>query len=185
MSPPNEQEQAFIAYLEGLAKSADRGALAALRRGLGKPPGEAPEAYPYVIPWLGKEAKPWSDEPYYLASALFAYWHQGTAGRSASPPEDLGDSFARLREGSGDEGIERRFVALLNSHRDDLPHHLRQAVGLFKSKDVPVNWARLLHDLKAWDWENRPVQQSWARSFWSRHAKGAAETTNAVATAPS
>src|SRR5690606_39576463 len=48
----------FIASLEALADRQDRGALAALRRGLGNKPGEVADVYPYVLPWLPSTASP-------------------------------------------------------------------------------------------------------------------------------
>ena len=47
-----EKRNNFITYLEELRDREDRGALAALRRGLGQPPGSAVEMYRYVVPWL-------------------------------------------------------------------------------------------------------------------------------------
>ena len=35
----NNSRERFVAFLQGLAQSNDRGALAALRKGLGRPPG--------------------------------------------------------------------------------------------------------------------------------------------------
>jgi CRISPR system Cascade subunit CasB len=64
--------------------------------------------------------------------------------------------------------VERRFVGLLNCHADDLDKHLRQAVGLLKSKDIPIDWTRLLHDIQGWIWESRNVQLAWARAFWGQ-----------------
>ena len=49
------QSNPYITYLLSLKEN--RGALAALRRGLGRPPGTAPEMYPYVVPWLPEDRK--------------------------------------------------------------------------------------------------------------------------------
>jgi CRISPR type I-E-associated protein CasB/Cse2 len=65
------QSQPFITYLESLRE--DRGALAALRRGLGQPPGTAREMYPYVVRWLPAEASAQREAAYFLVAALFAY----------------------------------------------------------------------------------------------------------------
>jgi CRISPR system Cascade subunit CasB len=70
--------------------------------------------------------------------------------------------------------VERRFVALLNCHQDDLDHHLRQAVSLLKSKDAPVDWAELLKDIQRWDNDDRLVQRRWARAFWGGRQRDAA-----------
>jgi len=169
MSPPNDHERAFADHLDSLAKKEDRAALAALRRGLGKPPGVAAEMHPYLARWLPADAPLYQDEPYYTVAALFA-WHQGTwkAPSEEKQATNLGASFARLAKQVESGSIEKRFVALLNCHRDDLHVHLRHAVGILKSKDVPVDWAQLLHDIRGWDWESRQVQRQWAKAFWAR-----------------
>ena len=156
----------FITYLEGLR--GDRAALAALRRGLGQPPGTVADMYRYVVPWLPDDSPPWREAAYYLIAALFAY--HPDAGRIGN----MGHHFARTRDPQGhNTAIERRFTALLAAHPDDLGFYLRQAVSFLKSKEVSVNWHQLLSDVMAWghpDYRDR-VQKNWARSFWGRPAK--------------
>ena len=177
MSPPTEHEKRFAEHLAKLVKDQNLGALAALRRGLGKRPGEAAEAHRYVVPWLPAGARLWQEDAYYLVAALFA-WHRGSwpegdgADRRVT---NLGASFARLRDQTESDSTEKRFAALLNCHRDDLPHHLRQAVGLLRSKDVPIDWAQLLRDVIDWDRESRSVQRAWARAFWAQIAAASGE----------
>jgi CRISPR system Cascade subunit CasB len=112
--------------------------------------------YPQILPWVpnGK----WAEDPAYIVGSLFAL-HPEPGGNG-----NMGTAFAMVRERN--ESLEKRFVALLNCHRDDLPNHLRQAVSLLKSKDVPINWRQLLKDILSWDHEDRFVQQQWAREFW-------------------
>ncbi|NQT19769.1 MAG: type I-E CRISPR-associated protein Cse2/CasB [Planctomycetes bacterium] len=172
MSPPNEKDKArapFVAYLESLLEREDRAALAALRRGLGKPPGTAAEMHPYVVPWLGEHTAPWQDAPLYITAALFAQWHQGTTAAADNVPQNLGCSLRECARIDPDrlKSVERRLVALLNCHPDDLHIHLRHAVGLLKSKNVPLNWSQLLYDIKGWGWESRSVQRNWAKGFWA------------------
>lgn len=157
------REDRFVRYLEGLVRDEERAALAALRRGLGKTPGEAAEAHRYVLrfnPGL------WEEDAYYLVAALFA-WHQGSWRHTTDGHRNnLGASF-RLLAGATESGsVEKRFVALLNCREDDLPNHLRQAVGLLKAHHIPVDWAQLIRDIRGWDREGRRVQREWARAFW-------------------
>lgn len=163
------QHAAFVRALDRLVTSENLGALAALRRGLGRGPGQAPEMYPYVMPYLPDGTTPMEEEAYFLVAALFA-WHQrdwtpADAGRDTS----FGASFRQLREATKSDSTEQRFVALLNAHRDDLPEHLRHAIGQLKSKEIPVNWTALLRDILHWEDDNRSVQRKWARSFWRGH----------------
>ena len=74
---------------------------------------------------------------------------------------------ARTRTPGGDDtAIERRFVALLAAHPDDLALYLRQAISYLRSKEVPVNWQQLLVDLQAWSHPDQYVQKRWVRAFW-------------------
>jgi CRISPR system Cascade subunit CasB len=167
MTPARESphEHPFVGYLLGLAKREDRGALAALRRGLGKPPGTAPEMHPYVAPWLSPGMPPWEEDALYTLAALFGtHPHHAAVG-------NLGASFRRVSSKTESESIEKRFIALLACHADDLPELLRQAISLAKSKEVPIDYNQLLHDIPLWGHPDRFVQREWARAFWSPSGK--------------
>lgn len=174
MNPPETQaevsaEARFLGHLRRLAKDEDRGALAALRRGLGQPPGTVAEMHPHVVPYLDDAA--WRDrDRFYIVGALFGL-HSAPHGLG-----NMGAVFRRVADASNSESIEKRFLALLKSHREDLFDHLRHAVALAGGKDVPVNWQQLLRDLAWWDHEDRRVQRNWAREFWGAPASAAAET---------
>src|SRR5690606_41232863 len=58
----------------------------------------------------------------------------------------------------------------LSCHLDDLPAHLRSAVGLLKAHEIPIDWAQLLSDILGWHWDTRAVQREWARAFWGQSA---------------
>jgi CRISPR system Cascade subunit CasB len=176
------REAAFVKHLVSLHENENRAALAVLRRGLGKPLGSSAEVWRYVATWT-RNLPNWRADCYYLVASLFALhpdsvWPESELHRRRRPP-NLGDSFKRLEDqqhrgqpATADKGqdhaspMERRFVALLNCHWDDLDKHLRQAVSLLKSKEVPVNWAQLLRDIQGWDHDDHPVQRRWARAFW-------------------
>ncbi len=158
-------EHTFVARLKQLVEQGDNAALAALRRGLGKPPGTVAEMHRIVLPWL-KEHGSWNEDVFYLVAALFAYWHQGKDHSPTSAPRNIGESLSQLRDESG--SIEKRFEALLNAHQDDIAQHLRHLVGLLKSKDVAIDWTQLIWDLRGWDHDESKVQRQWARGFWRR-----------------
>ena len=157
----NEQQgHPYIRHLQSLAEGQDRGALAALRRGLGQPPGTVAEMFRYVEPWLSERRSAAQEAAFYLVAALFAL-HP----RSASAG-NMGTHLAQSRAAGGEDALERRFTALLAAHPDDLPVYLRQAVSFLKSKEIPVNWEQLLSDLQNWDHPQRFVQKKWASAFW-------------------
>lgn len=199
MSRPTAHAQAFSAYLASLVPSerdpsrrGNRAALATLRRSLGKDPGEDAGPYRYVGRWLPRGNQSFrQDEWYYLVAGLFALHQISWAdeeGAHAPYWRNFGASFARLTRDTenGRDSIERRFVALLNSHVDDLPHHLRQAVSLLKAKGVPVDWAWLLDDLLGWERRGGAVRREWAHAFWGDQGQSAdtASEGAAVAVAP-
>ena len=161
----NEKNHPFVEYLETLEERDDRGALAALRRGLGEPPGTVPGMYRYVVPFLPEACPPWKEKAYFLVAALFGY-HSKPGGTG-----NMGDHFVAAREPNGDNtALERRFTALLAAHADDLPFYLRQAVSFLKSKEISINWHQLIRDVQHWGHPEGYVQKAWARAFWSRQA---------------
>jgi CRISPR system Cascade subunit CasB len=68
--------------------------------------------------------------------------------------------------GANPDSVSRRLAIVLDSHRGELPFRLRQAVGLARSHERPIDWQRLLHDLLRWDDPRRSVQKAWARTFF-------------------
>lgn len=176
------RDERFVSALEDLIEKNDRAALAALRRGLGKQPGTAMEMHRYVVPHLHGVQHQNDEKPYYLVAALIGLY-PAESWRSNAGRQDtsLGASLALLKAESGDS-LERRFVALLNAHADDLPEHLRQAISLLKSKDKPVDWLQLLKDIKRWDAEDNRVQRRWAKGFWGQDRNEDGTTDSAAAT---
>jgi CRISPR system Cascade subunit CasB len=178
-------EHNFIKELEKLKEAEDRAALAALRRGLGQPPGHTPEMHPYVVRFLPRDAYPnsWKEQSYYLAASLYGLHPEKGTG------ENLGQHFVQTLDPNPDynQAIERRFTALLTAHPDDLAFYLRQAISFLKSKEVKVNWHQLMRDVLAWEYSagQARVQKQWARAFWGRpdvgvEAKAEGEATEAA-----
>ena len=168
---PAHFDSPFVAHLEDLARREDRGALAALRRGLGELPGACADMHSYVVPFLGSGPWGWRRQCHYIVAALFGLHPEpGRAGNMGSTFRAVAEAEKERTRGEIPQSIERRFVALLKCHRDDLFDHLRQAVGLARSKDASVDWHRLLYDVERWDSDDRWVQRDWAESFWGNPA---------------
>ena len=191
MTDHASREERFILYLEQLRDRDDRAALAALRRGLGKPPGTALSMAPFVEPWV-RGLKKWERWCHYLVAALFAS-HPGERRARNDVPEpensrrNLGHAFAAVADAYTKDGVqpdnarkrlERRFTVLLNAHSEDLPRHLRYAISLAKSEHVVVDYLTLLRDLRFWDNESRWVQQRWAAAFWAGNGSAEADETH-------
>lgn len=158
----------FITYLHNLRDEGNLGALATLRRGLGRPIGAVPEMFRYIVPRLPRSMTSWDEKVYYTVASLFAM-HPSPGGYG-----NLGYALKELERATGQRGgegissVERRLLTLLKSDTDTLPEHLRQVISLASSKDIPIDWDRLLWDLKGWNQDDRRVQNRWAESFWSK-----------------
>ncbi len=153
---------AFIDYLERLRDREDRGALAALRRGLSGEQASMTRMHAHVVPFLPRDAPRLVEDAHYVVASLFALHSKpGASGRT------LGACLADLAHQTGSASIEGRFVALLESSREDLLVHLRNAVALLKSKEIGVDYRQLLKDLIHWDHPSQFVQRAWAKDFWS------------------
>ncbi len=171
-----DEEKKLIGSLLRLASAEnpanrDRGALAALRSGLGKGPGEAPRMFPYVSPYLKGDRGP-SVEAAFLTASLFASHPENASGGS------LGSALHKAVDAKhGQEGVEKRLAAALDADPEDLPRHLAGLVSLCASAGVPINWFGFLDDVKLLlsDWSDRDnpsrpardvVRMRWARLFW-------------------
>lgn len=160
MNSEETYKHPLITYL--LDHSQDRAMLAALRRGLGQLPGDAPEMLPYVVPFSSKSR--WTERVAFLVASLYALH-----------PEHIsrGNMGAHVRQidpqGDNSDAIERRFTALMRIEPDDLDAPLRQMVSLLKSKDIAINWHELMSDLLAWNdpEKRRKVTLRWANAFWN------------------
>ena len=162
---------ALIENLEQWAESDSR-VRAILRRSLSFPPGAYPAAFPYVEWALTGEESAWRREVTYLAAALWAmHWRDGRGRQRMG----LGAACAALRASSrGSESTERRFINLLDADRDQLPHRLRQVIGLLK--DYDLDFQALLTGLLHWEDDRKRTQNLWARDFY-RKTRGSQDPT--------
>lgn len=156
MNPENNQHP-FISYLEEHRE--DRAMLAALRRGIGQQPGEVTGMFPYVVPFIHDR---YEEANIYLIASLFAM-HPASATSG-----NMGSHLLSYVNAVGDDtATARRFTQLMRQHRDALDAPLRQHISMLKAKDIPINWHRLMRDLKGWDHESHYVQREWAKAFWN------------------
>lgn len=160
--------QEFSTDLAKLADDDHGAERAILRRGLGKSLGESFDAYRVLPGWLASGNQGFEDNCFLVATLFALHPLSLEADPEGRQSTNLGASFRRLMDQVGRESVEARFVALLNSHADDLPLHLRHIVSLLRSAKVPVpvDWGQLLHDLEYWSHDSRSVQRAWARAYW-------------------
>jgi CRISPR system Cascade subunit CasB len=155
----DQKQKKLVGHLLSLTQEGreDRGALADLRSGLGREPGQMARVHRHVVPYL-PEGKRYDDRWYYLTATLFGLYPKHRRDYS------VGRAFRPLRKKS--DSMEQRFTALLNADADDLGDHLRHAVSLLRANEQPLDWFRLMGDLLQWDHQEGHVQLSWARDFY-------------------
>jgi CRISPR system Cascade subunit CasB len=184
---PTEQEDSFISYLLHLKNSENRGALAALRSGLGKEPGEAPRMFPYVGNFLySTNPDSTSSIVIFSTASLFSLHPIHSPGRSLGMALWHATKSDKNPNGKhGQAGVEARLTATIDSHRDDLIRNLQGLVSLCESAGEGIDWSRFKSDLYSLlsDDDNRRdrTRLQWARDFWQGPRK-TETTTNSEGT---
>lgn len=170
--------------------SQDRRALAELRGLLHDQPRDYLRAGKYVFPYLPAPSptRPGEDEfveqCFFQIGALYAWGQGGIAYRKSV---SLGTALRKLRQSaSGNDSLDGRFLAMLNSAPETFFHHLRQLISLLRSATrkegrAELDWEMLLLHTLDWSQDNKRVQRLWARHFY-RDPIGSAlpSETNAV-----
>lgn len=162
----------LVAHLHELSARDDRATLAALRRASAR--GAEATVYPVVARFFPTEPNPWLERALVELAQLFVTHPNGGEPSGKS----IGAALRAVsdRPNRGKESIEGRFVALLDSHRDELCTHLRHAISLARADEVAIDWNDVLDALLNWGWTSRSVQRRWAREFWGGSPKQEEET---------
>ena len=150
----------YIAWLYDMNER-DTKVRAVLRHSLAFDPGTHIPAFPYVEPFLKGEAEGWRRQLHYLIAGLWAaHCREGRSGATTS----LAKACALHHIASGSASTERRFIHLLDADSEQLPHRLRQMVGLLNEQ--PLDFQSLLNDLLYWKSPDKGTQNAWARAFY-------------------
>lgn len=166
----NEQrEYALMTHLRELKMQGNRASLAALRRGLSAP--DSAEVLREVLPYISTQYSH-EESMYILVAALFASHSEEVAGRS------LGVAMRMVNESTESDSIEKRFVALLDADREQVPIHLRHAIQLCQSRQIGLDYNLLLRHMLQWNAPRRWTQLQWAREFWGRNQRDNEDSSN-------
>lgn len=145
--------------------ASDNAALAALRRGVGRPVEECPAVWPYVAEAAAGSLR--REPAAHTALGLLALHQQAQMpGAMDRGGWGVGKACRALGQRRPPEGVDRRFRAALAA--DDLPAlavHLRGLVTLMRGAAVPLDYRRLYLDLCSWGY---PDGRSWVGMRWSR-----------------
>ncbi len=177
ISAEGSREARFIAAIQRMIR--DPGTRAALRRGLGRPPGRAPQMHAVVAPWLPgdptRSLRPAVERAYYAVAALMAHQPRTSAGlrtdaEEPEAPPNLGASFAEaVRTGRMREDTSAtRLHLLCRQGVDGIHRHLPRAVTQLQVAGVQIAWERLLKDLADWDRDRDEIAKRWLQSYYRR-----------------
>ena len=161
-----QEETPLVNFLLDLERRQDRGALAALRSGIGKRPGEASRMFPYIARFLSAGGERSAQvQVVFLTSALFA------SHRSHAKVGNLGSSLRRaVTAKHGEEGVASRLTAALDADPEDLARHITGLVTLCDSAGAPIDWTRFYFDTISLHQEDEDrrnkTRLDWARGFW-------------------
>ncbi len=186
---PLDKPDRFVARVQQLI--ADPGIRAALRSGLGRTPERAVRMHAVVAPWLPDGAATATERAYYAVAALIASGPRprtdqttrsqsadqadGAAGTTvtsarASQRRYTGNFGAALAHAVATEVLDQdsaeRYLHLLVRQRvDGLHRHLPRIVRRLQERDVPIDWAQLLHDLAGWAARHDEIAKRWLQTF--------------------
>lgn len=181
MNPYNDESiKQFVRFLRTQRDAQGRANLAELRRAAADPLRDVRSIW--ILGNHLPDTDDWPFDAYRLVAILYAIHAQrfSTSDGGHKLPQfsdgqktgycrrSFGESLRRLRGqlGAGQESLDQRFVAMLDTPREDLAIPLRgfiQRVAAAK-KEVPVDYGQLLKDLLYWDGDK--TRRQWARDYW-------------------
>jgi CRISPR system Cascade subunit CasB len=178
-SPYHIQADVFIDNLLNL----DAAGLSRLKRNAGRRLDEGRNVYRVFFPLLPDDLHRSTSalDDYFLIATLFPFDREyRELAEEQRPHESLGKTLRRVREAQRQErreednysSLDRRFEALIDATRgDELRFRLSQAVRLIVSQRFPIDWPRLLRNVRSWDGDRRQhrrfVQLTWAKDYFA------------------
>jgi CRISPR type I-E-associated protein CasB/Cse2 len=135
----------------------DRGTRAELRRYWS--PTTRHYAYPHLghLQALGEHKKPDA----YIA-ALYAVHPNHSYG------PNLGSACRKLAGDKGFDSFERHFRRLLASESlDDVADQLYRIFKRMERESIPLDYEKLLWNLRSWNKKSEDVKTNWAMGFWN------------------
>lgn len=161
----NNETNPLVSFLISLKQKEDRASLAKLKRGASDPYNNFE-----VLSIIGRYLPDNQDDTFrnsMLLATLFAIHPQH------SKDCNLGAALRKVRLSLqlGQESLDSRFALMLNSDKEDLPHHLLQNLRFIANKDIGIDYDILFKDLKFWNHPDKFVQLSWAKEYWGKFEK--------------
>lgn len=142
--------------LKLLSLSQNRGAMAELRRFW------SPATLHYAYPILGRLGVPDPRHPDAITAALYA-----VHPHHSSEAKGVGSACQRLAGGQEKESFERHFRRLLASEElGEVAEQLYRISKRLHKESIPLNYNKLLWDLRTWSKKSDEIKTRWAMDFW-------------------
>lgn len=162
----------------GPAPGAD---LAALRRGIGRQPGEVPQMWPFYTTLRADGLPSERLRAEHLALTLFAVHQQSQARPVHRRKVGLGTAMKALRNSQkfSIEAVDRRFAAAATAATPgELAHHLRGLITQLRgvTEQPGLDYTQLFDDLRRWQYPDGQarVRRTWGSQYfvWSQPSDG-------------
>jgi CRISPR system Cascade subunit CasB len=158
--------------------SQQRAALAKLRRGIGKEPGEIPEVWDITLAELPESLTSWdgvvtqAEQAIHVSLTLFALHQQGKGEVVSRSNISFGAAVRRLvtPDKSNEQAIKRRFDAAVTATEfSEFSHHARGLIQLMKASNTFLDYPTFAKDIY---WLQNPEQRTkvmlrWGQDFWA------------------
>lgn len=155
-----------------------RAALAELRRGVGKKPGDVPQLWGYFLQdmpeeFFGDKEPSKAEWAVYTSLTLFALHQQGKDPKSDTMNKEgysFGTAVNKLVHNEDErERLARRFYAAATaSSMEELSHHMRGIIQLLRGEGVPLDYPMLAADLYRYQFSSlvSNVRLKWGQDFY-------------------
>ena len=170
-----------LRWLRDLPEHPRKAALAHLRRGVGRAPGDLPELWGIFLEGMPEEFESQTGKPtqgewaIYLALTLYALHQQGHSMATENMHRDqerFGHAVRRLipaNENVADSSVLRRFNVLATATDiREVSRHLCSMIQLLRARGIPLDYVQLAGDLYEWQFaEGVPrVRLRWGQDFY-------------------
>lgn len=182
-NPADSSEEDKLSNLPRRSEPQIRAALANLRRGVGRKPGEMPQLYGEFLMDMPKTMYSKGNEPshaewaVYMAVTLYALHQQSKDVRENNMnrgEDSLGAAASKLATDNDDrERIWRRFYVMAASEdMQEMSYRLRGLIQLLRDKDIPLDYPRLAEDLFWYQCSRESaesVRLKWGENFFNKY----------------
>ncbi|MFJ7996899.1 type I-E CRISPR-associated protein Cse2/CasB [Streptomyces sp. NPDC096310] len=150
--------------------------LAALRSGLGRPAGTVPALWPFYTSPVDGQVTP-ELEAEHAALSLYGLHQQSQSCPMHKPGVHMGTALRTLHRSGrfGEEAVDHRVAAAVHtSSVTALVHRLRGLITQLRSVQQPLDYDRLLQDIKRWHYaeSRQSVRRDWGLAYHAWSARG-------------